>query len=252
MDFPPVELNEKKLQVQVILTRNRNAYARVRNGSIVISLPSRMREDSSYKVAYGLYNRIKKDILARPEKYLYDKNNDLTFYDNQTLNLLDRQFTFHISDSNTKNAKGSLKANEIFVQIPQAWTEDQKNKAIYHLGRRILSKEMLSSITQRVHDINYLHFKSDISNVRLANASSRWGSCTTRRGMSARIMLNFKLLFLPIECMDYVIVHELAHTKLHNHSKNFWRIVAAIIPDYKERIKLLKQSSYKIKTGDNA
>jgi predicted metal-dependent hydrolase len=49
------------------------------------------------------------------------------------------------------------------------------------------------------------------------------------------------------ECLDYVIIHELAHTKIHNHTARFWKMVYDIMPDYKERIKLLKQSAYELK-----
>jgi predicted metal-dependent hydrolase len=45
----------------------------------------------------------------------------------------------------------------------------------------------------------------------------------------------------PLEQVDYVVVHELAHTVHHNHSKRFWKKVAMVLPDYKQRQKWLKK-----------
>jgi len=55
------------------------------------------------------------------------------------------------------------------------------------------------------------------------------------------VIINMKLLYVPLDILDYVIVHELAHTKIRNHSKRFWKIVEDVLPDYKERRAWLKE-----------
>lgn len=72
--------------------------------------------------------------------------------------------------------------------------------------------------------------------VRITSARTRFGSC------SAKNSLNFSayLMRFPEAAIDYVVVHELAHIKHHNHSQAFYALIAAYLPDYKERIKLLK------------
>jgi predicted metal-dependent hydrolase len=59
---------------------------------------------------------------------------------------------------------------------------------------------------------------------------TRWGSCSSRGNIS----LNWKLLKAPIEVSDYVILHELAHTEIMNHSAAFWQRVESLVPDYKD------------------
>lgn len=74
------------------------------------------------------------------------------------------------------------------------------------------------------------------SGVKITSARSRFGSCNSRGG----IAYSFRLMQFPERVIDYVVVHELAHRKEMNHSSRFYAIVAAYLPDYKERIKLFK------------
>jgi predicted metal-dependent hydrolase len=73
--------------------------------------------------------------------------------------------------------------------------------------------------------------------VSVKQMSSRWGSCSSEGNMS----FHYRLLFLPIELADYVIVHELCHLVELNHSQRFWRLVAKSVPDYRQRRHALEQ-----------
>ena len=72
--------------------------------------------------------------------------------------------------------------------------------------------------------------------IKITAARTRWGSYSSKGTLS----FTWRLVMAPVEIIDYVVVHELAHTLEHNHGKAFWEKVKAITPDYKQKIAWLK------------
>ena len=76
--------------------------------------------------------------------------------------------------------------------------------------------------------------------LKICNSKRIWGSCSK----TADLKLNWRLIMLNPELIDYVIVHEFSHMIEFNHSKNFWKLVENILKDYKIRRALLKKNDY--------
>jgi predicted metal-dependent hydrolase len=74
--------------------------------------------------------------------------------------------------------------------------------------------------------------------LRLSSAGTRWGSAS----VDGTIRLNWRLVHLKIDMVDYVVVHELSHLRHMDHSANFWNVVAEVMPDHVQRRRALKQS----------
>lgn len=92
------------------------------------------------------------------------------------------------------------------------------------------------------HLITWLEAISDdmqipYQSVSIRGQRSRWGSCSANHALS----INYKLLFLPAPLVDYILVHELCHTRHLNHSKHFWQLVETHEPDYRKKRCALKQ-----------
>jgi predicted metal-dependent hydrolase len=75
--------------------------------------------------------------------------------------------------------------------------------------------------------------------IRISSARSRYGSCTADN----KVFFSFRLVMAPYAEIDYVIVHELAHIKIKNHSQRFWRYMEEIMPEYRKYRKWLKENS---------
>jgi predicted metal-dependent hydrolase len=69
----------------------------------------------------------------------------------------------------------------------------------------------------------------EVRAVSVRNQRSRWGSCSR----SATVSLNWRLVQMPAAVSDYIILHELAHLRVMNHSAKYWRVVAQLCPDYR-------------------
>lgn len=91
-------------------------------------------------------------------------------------------------------------------------------------------------IAERVRALN-IPYQFSYQRISVRNTKTRWGSCSSRGVLS----FHYRLLFLPEPLRDYVIVHELCHLKEMNHSRRFWQLVAATIPEYRERRQALRQ-----------
>jgi hypothetical protein len=76
--------------------------------------------------------------------------------------------------------------------------------------------------------------------VKITSARTRWGSCNSRGTLS----FAWRLVMAPMPVIDYVVVHELVHLQVKNHSKNFWGKVVVIMPDYKQRIEWLEKNGH--------
>jgi len=80
------------------------------------------------------------------------------------------------------------------------------------------------------------------ANVKINSAVTRWGSCSGKNSIN----FSWRLIMAPDDVIDYVVIHELAHIKEHNHSQKFWAAVENVLPDYKARRNKLKELQAKL------
>ena len=94
------------------------------------------------------------------------------------------------------------------------------------------AKEVLTEKTAHFAEIMGIKY----GRITITGAKTRFGSCSSKGNIS----YSFRLLCYPDEAVDYVVVHELAHLAEMNHSVKFYKVVESVLPDYKERQKMLK------------
>ena len=112
---------------------------------------------------------------------------------------------------------------ERFKKYPvKTFAQGSKKDFLMHQERaRTLIQERLAYFTA-VYNLSY-------NRISIRNQKTRWGSCSRRGNLN----FNYKIALLPQRHADYIVVHELCHIKEFNHSKKFWDLVAATVPDYR-------------------
>ena len=98
---------------------------------------------------------------------------------------------------------------------------------------RQAARNMFAQRVAHYHELTGGNYTS----ITIRDQKSRWGSCSSRGTLS----FNYRLIFAPIKILDYVVVHELCHLTHMNHSKDFWNMVASVMPEYKTYQKWLRE-----------
>ncbi|MBA2653537.1 MAG: M48 family metallopeptidase [Gammaproteobacteria bacterium] len=221
-DWPPPYTIKKSLNSKRISLRISSSKG------LVIVIPKRESQKRAIEFLNSKFNWVQKHLHL-----LQSKNNLITVPETVFLCSINETWTIDYSpemgcraiigcDEQQKRIrlKGPIEAT---IPLLKKWL---RTKATRHL------LSMLEECSQKI-GLPY-----NLAKVRYQ--TSRWGSCSKAKNIS----LNCKLLLLPFEITRYVIVHELVHTIVFDHSALFWKEVARIIPDYKalrQQLKTIEQ-----------
>jgi predicted metal-dependent hydrolase len=155
-----------------------------------------------------------------------------------------RRYLIRVTDDGTVRVtiprRGSQREAAAFAAREQAWIDKQlrirrtKNGGLdSNDERQKVDRELIArarrELPPRLLELASRHGLT-VSSISIRNQRSRWGSCSR----SGRICLNWRLVTMPDDVRDYVLIHELMHLKRMDHSPKFWRLVAEACPTYKE------------------
>ena len=115
------------------------------------------------------------------------------------------------------------KRQEFIKQKVKSW---YKQTALDYLNSQV-------PVLAKTMQLNYSH-------IQVRDYKARWGSCSS----NGKLSFNWRIFMAPPEVIDSVIIHELAHIKHFNHSKQFWNLVYATCPDYQKQHAWLKKHQY--------
>jgi len=133
-----------------------------------------------------------------------------------------------------------------FISEKRQWVADKikffnsvESKAIRTFSREDYLRhkdDALVLVESRVEFYNK-EYGFSFSRIYIKNQKTRWGSCSKKGNLN----LNYKILFLPKDLQNYIIVHEMCHLKEFNHSQKFWAHVGKVLPNYLEIKKELRK-----------
>lgn len=178
------------------------------------------------------------------------------------------KFEYEIIRSNRRTiAITVLRDSKVLVKAPMRYPLEELEKFVDSKERWILEKQSVVRIKQHNHaeakklsagmlNQNGITYRETARNaivprvvfyaklmqvhfngIRIKEQKSRWGSCSSKGNLN----FNWRLVLMPQEVLDYVVVHELCHLRHMNHSREFWAYVEEIMPDYRRWKKWLKE-----------
>jgi|BEDMetMinimDraft_2_1075160.scaffolds.fasta_scaffold00590_4 predicted metal-dependent hydrolase len=130
-----------------------------------------------------------------------------------------------------KRASVSLDGDKVTVVTKD---EAEGRRLIYEWAKRRASLAIKQSVWRQSRTLGI-----DSYRLVIRDQKTRWGSCSARRTIS----FNFRIGLAPKEVMDYVVLHELVHLKVMNHSKSFWEEIAKYCPNHKEYERWLRKNA---------
>lgn len=107
-------------------------------------------------------------------------------------------------------------------------------------------RELFGEIAEKIYPA-FQKLGVPMPELRIRSMRSRWGSCMPGKGV---ITLNRQLLAAPRACIEYVVMHEFCHFIHPNHSKQFYQLLASLLPDWKERKRILNEGRTEVGKGE--
>lgn len=169
------------------------------------------------------------------EKQLQQRNTEsqlrVVFQEGAITSVLGRRVCIQRSQLTTVN---QIQVNKDKLIIPEQLFETHHIQAFLQEALKQYLEQKTQEYAQTLNET--------VSKVSVRELKSRYGGCSSSR----RISFASKLVFAPLEVIEYVCVHEVAHLKEMNHSQRFWKIVETLMPNYKDQEQWLRLNGYRL------
>ncbi|MFQ5652417.1 MAG: M48 family metallopeptidase [bacterium] len=186
--------------------------------------------------------RSKTDWIVKSLRKVREFESRAIVYDG-TKEVRTREHKLDVRPAQVGEATATVTANLIKVRYPQdVEVTDPRVQAVIRAGLdAAYRQEAEAYLPLRVRELARLHgFR--YKRVFIKNHKSRWGSCSAVNNIN----LSLHLLRLPEEVIDYVILHELVHTEIKNHSEAFWARLQEVCPKVKSLKRRLRELEKRI------
>jgi len=222
---------QKQLPDYVTVSPRKVKWARIQvqpTGEVRIVVPRSL----STADIFTLYEDKQRWIEDKRGKALARQTNASLPLEDDELLLFGRGYRVVVDASQKRHARLDHEMLSIHY-VKDLLEKEQQQRWYREFAKQYLSVRLVQLSEQYGFEFNRLFIREQ---------KTRWGSCSSRGNIS----LNWKLIKAPVSVSDYVILHELAHTEIMNHSAAFWQRVEALVPDYKEAKLWLRTHGYQL------
>ncbi len=229
-----LEANGATYPVKIFHEDRQNSSVSIGKKSVNIRIPLSMSREEQFRSILKMKAWAKEKLEKSPPK----KEKAKEYADGELLKAGDVEYKLSISFAPKQSSSAQLRNNIIYLCVSSELPKEVQNKHISSLLSRIIARQRISTLNQKINMLNEMHFNQKINKIFFKNHKSKWGSCSANRNIN----ISTRLIFAPDDVLEYVCIHELAHLIKHNHSDRFWALVEKAMPDYKEKEKWLKEN----------
>jgi predicted metal-dependent hydrolase len=233
-----LSINNCDYNIAIEFKKKKNSSARVNGDTIILRISNRLSKVKQQEHITYLIESIKKKLL---KKGFTTRSHFLNIDENFVI--ANKNYTAEIIYQERKSCRVDLDEDNNFTFYIPTDLEYSEAREIVKKGLlKALGARNKDFITDLLHYINNKYFKYKIKEVRFKTLKSKWGECNSQHV----ITLNTSLLFCPLEITEYIIIHELAHIDMYNHSEKYWKKVENVLPEYREREAWLRKHGHNI------
>lgn len=230
-------INGEKFTYELERKKVKNLNLRVRSdGSVYVSAN---RYVTLEQIERFIESNIDFVLKARAKYFVLNSKNNESAKDGGAVYVFGSEIGIKVKFSDKNYVDFSQ--NKITVYVKSTSDEVLVKNTLDSWKRKVLEQK-LNEICSEI----YPKFKSygfDFPKIRLRKMTSRWGSCIPSKGV---ITFSTALFSVPIQCVEYVVVHEFAHFVYANHSKQFYSVVESVMPDRRKRENVLKDFGFAV------
>lgn len=210
--------------------KNLNLHVR-KDGSVYVSANDTVPEVKidEFLISKGDFIRNAQDKFKEQEQY---RPLPKQYVSGETFYIQGRALRLKV----TQTARDKIYSDGVYLFLDVKDQQDIAKKE--RMVKRFLDKQCKAVFGEIVAELYPVFQKYGVAlpTLRIRNMDTRWGSCLPGKGI---ITLNKRLLEAPRNCIEYVVMHEFCHFIHPNHSKHFYDFLAMLMPDWKERKKVL-------------
>ena len=211
--------------------KNMHLYVKPPDGHVEVSAPWHLSEESVLmfvRTRLGWIRKQQEKFLSQP------RQTERQYVSGETMYIWGKQYFLQIEYSNKGNSV-ALSGDSMILTVRKESTAKQRENYVNEWYRSQLKKEIEKRLPKwEAHTGLYC------SSWQTKYMTTKWGTCNTQTG---KVWLNLQLAKKPFECLDYVILHELAHLRVRNHGAEFVAILDEHMPYWREIRKLLNDST---------
>ena len=215
-------LNNIEIQVTKKKIKNLHLSVMPPNGTVKISAPLEVSDDAIIAFASSRFSWIKAQI-ATFEKH--ERESKREYVSGESFYFLGKRYLLNTIQAN-KN-KLEISNDRIILSLKKDVTNEQKINFVANWYRTELRKELRKLLEIWQTKTNLMPQTWQIKDMK-----TKWGSCTKNK---AKLWFNLQLAKKPMECIEYVVLHELIHLKVEKHNNEFKNLMQQYMPDWQER-----------------